>query len=167
MVRRGRPTREAFAELMHRRVRREFWGYAADEALDTDAIIREEYRAYGPHRATRPARSTPRSAPYGSCSTRKLMRHLADRKLCHVAWRGRKRLLLLPPESHYFGVSDIDRDQAADYADRKGWALEEAEKWLSPNSSTIQKRDTATNLWRCRRPGASPRDRGATRGSND
>ena len=60
---------EAFAELLHRRVRTEFWGYAADEELDNEALIREEYSGIRPAPATPPARSTRRSAPSGDCST--------------------------------------------------------------------------------------------------
>ena len=63
---------EAFAELMHRRVRTEFWGYAADEDLDNDALIREEYAGIRPAPGY-PVPSTQRSAPSGDCSTWRIM----------------------------------------------------------------------------------------------
>ena len=125
---------EAFAELLHRRVRREFWGYAADEALDTDAIIREEYRGI------RPAPGYPACPEH---TEKRTLWMLLDAE-ANAGISLTESCAMSPgaavsgyyfshPESRYFGVSDIDRDQAADYADRKGWALEEAEKWLSPN----------------------------------
>jgi 5-methyltetrahydrofolate--homocysteine methyltransferase len=125
---------EAFAELLHRRVRTEFWGYAADEDLDTPAIIREEYRGIRP-------------APgYPACPE-----HTEKRTIWELLGAEENAGLSLTescamapgaavsgyyfshPESTYFGVAEIGRDQAADYAERKGWTLEEAEKWLSPN----------------------------------
>ena len=57
------------------------------------------------------------------------------------------------PDSMYFGMAEIGRDQAQDYAKRKGWPLEEAEKWLSPTSATTPRRDRrATELQKSRSP---------------
>jgi 5-methyltetrahydrofolate--homocysteine methyltransferase len=125
---------EAFAELLHRRVRTEFWGYATDEDLDTDAIIRQEYQGIRP-------------APgYPACPE-----HTEKRTIWEVLDAEENAGISLTescamtpgaavsgyyfshPTSTYFGVAEIGRDQAADYAERKGWTLEEAEKWLSPN----------------------------------
>ncbi|MDQ4106282.1 MAG: methionine synthase [Actinomycetota bacterium] len=125
---------EAFAELMHERVRKEFWGYAADEDLDAEAIIREEYRGIRP-------------APgYPACPE-----HTEKRTLWSLLDVERNTGIILTescamwpgaavsgyyfshPDSTYFGVSDIGRDQVSDYAERKGMPLEEAEKWLAPN----------------------------------
>ena len=95
---------EAFAEHLHLRVRREFWGYAADETLDNEAMIREEYRGI------RPAPGYPACPDHtekgdlfrlAGCAAG---RHHADRELCHVARGGGERILFSHPESHYFAV---------------------------------------------------------------
>jgi 5-methyltetrahydrofolate--homocysteine methyltransferase len=125
---------EALAELMHRRVRKEFWGYAADESLDNEALIREEYTGIRP-------------APgYPACPEHTEKRTLWE--LLEVENNTGATLTescaMTPgaavsgyyfshPASTYFGVAEIGRDQAEDYAERKGWTLEEAERWLSPN----------------------------------
>ena len=125
---------EAFAELLHERVRKEFWGYATDENLDTEAIIKEEYRGIRP-------------APgYPACPEHTEKRTLWD--LLDVEKNAGISLTescamnpgaavsgyyFSHPESRYFGVSEIGRDQVKDYTGRKGMTLEEAEKWLSPN----------------------------------
>jgi len=125
---------EGFAELMHRRVRREFWGYAADETLDTEAIIREEYRGI------RPAPGYPACPEH---TEKRTLWELLDAE-ANAGIALTESCAMSPgaavsgyyfshPESRYFGVSDIGRDQAQDYAERKGWTLQEAEKWLSPN----------------------------------
>jgi len=125
---------EAFAELLHRRVRREFWGYADDEDLDTDAIIREEYRGI------RPAPGYPACPEH---TEKRTIWELLDAEE-NAGISLTESCAMTPgaavsgyyfshPESTYFGVAEIGRDQVQDYADRKGWTLEEAEKWLSPN----------------------------------
>jgi 5-methyltetrahydrofolate--homocysteine methyltransferase len=125
---------EAFAELMHRRVRTECWGYAADEDLDNEALIREEYRGIRP-------------APgYPACPE-----HTEKRTLWRLLDVENNAGIMLTescamspgaavsgyyfshPDANYFGVAEIGRDQVEDYAERKGWTLREAEKWLSAN----------------------------------
>jgi 5-methyltetrahydrofolate--homocysteine methyltransferase len=125
---------EAFAELMHRRVRTEFWGYAADEDLDNESLIREEYRGIRP-------------APgYPACPE-----HTEKRALWRLLDVENNAGIMLTescamspgaavsgyyfshPDANYFGVAEIGRDQVEDYAERKGWTLREAEKWLSAN----------------------------------
>jgi 5-methyltetrahydrofolate--homocysteine methyltransferase len=125
---------EAFAELMHRRVRTEFWGYAADEDLDNESLIREEYRGIRP-------------APgYPACPE-----HTEKRTLWRLLDVENNAGIMLTescamspgaavsgyyfshPDANYFGVAEIGRDQVEDYAERKGWTLREAEKWLSAN----------------------------------
>ncbi|HKH12323.1 MAG TPA: vitamin B12 dependent-methionine synthase activation domain-containing protein, partial [Rubrobacter sp.] len=125
---------EAFAELLHRRVRTEFWGYAADEDLETDAIIREEYRGI------RPAPGYPACPEH--TEKRTIWELLGVEENAGISLT--ESCAMTPgaavsgyyfshPDSTYFGVAEIGRDQVADYAGRKGWTLEEAEKWLSPN----------------------------------
>jgi 5-methyltetrahydrofolate--homocysteine methyltransferase len=125
---------EAFAELMHRLVRTEFWGYAANEKLDNEALIREEYRGI------RPAPGYPACPEH--TEKRTLWRLLDMEKNADITLT--ESCAMSPsaavsgyyfshPASAYFGVAEIGRDQARDYAERKGWTLGEAEKWLSAN----------------------------------
>ena len=127
---------EAFAELLHRRVRKEFWGYASDENLDPDTLIREEYRGI------RPAPGYPACPEH--TEKRKLWELLDVKENAGISLT--ESCAMTPgaavsgyyfshPDSRYFGVAEINRDQVSDYAERKGMTLEEAEKWLSPNLS--------------------------------
>ncbi len=125
---------EAFAERLHERVRREFWGYAPDEALNNQQRIREEYRGIRP-------------APgYPACPD-----HTEKRTLFSLLEVPRRigitlteSLAMCPaasvcgyyfshPESHYFGVGRLGRDQIHDYARRKGMTVAEVQRWLAPN----------------------------------
>ena len=124
---------EAFAEAMHQRVRREFWGYAPEEALAPDALIGE------PYRGIRPAPGYPAQPDHTEKAT--LFRLLeAERRIAvrltesFAMWPGSSvsGLYLAHPESYYFGVAKVERDQVEDYAARKGMAVEEAERWLAP-----------------------------------
>jgi 5-methyltetrahydrofolate--homocysteine methyltransferase len=124
---------EAFAERMHERVRREFWGYAPSEKLSAAAMIAEEYRG------VRPAPGYPAQPDHTEKGT--IFRLLdaeakAGIKLTEsfAMWPGSavSGLYFAHPESHYFGVGKVERDQVEDYAARKGWAIEEAERWLAP-----------------------------------
>ena len=125
---------EAFAELLHRRVRKEFWGYAADEKLDTESIIREEYRGI------RPAPGYPACPEHTEKRTIWELLDVENRvgitltESCAMSpGAAVSGYYFSHPESRYFGVAEIGKDQAEDYAERKGWTLEEAEKWLAPN----------------------------------
>jgi len=124
---------EAFAERMHQRVRKEFWGYAPDEALTPDALILEQYAGI------RPAPGYPAQPDHTEKAT--LFRLLdaeatAGVKLTEsfAMWPGSSvsGLYFSHPESFYFGVGKIERDQVEDYATRKGWSVAEAERWLAP-----------------------------------
>jgi 5-methyltetrahydrofolate--homocysteine methyltransferase len=125
---------EALAELMHRRVRTEFWGYAANETLDNEALLREDYRGI------RPAPGYPACPEH--TEKRTLWRLLEVEDNAGIALT--ESCAMSPgaavsgyyfshPDSQYFGVAEIGRDQVSDYAERKGWTLEETEKWLAPN----------------------------------
>ncbi|MBV8876349.1 MAG: methionine synthase [Gammaproteobacteria bacterium] len=125
---------EAAAEHFHERVRREFWGYASDEALTNEQLVREEYRGIRP-------------APgYPACPD-----HTEKAKLWQlldVEHNAGIRLTdsyamyptaavsgwyIAHPQAHYFALGKIDRDQVEDYAQRKGWTLAQAQRWLAPN----------------------------------
>ena len=125
---------EAFAELMHKRVRKEFWAYAADESLESDALIAEEYKGIRP-------------APgYPACPD-----HTEKAKLWELIKPDvnadmtiTESFSMYPassvsgwyfsnPQSRYYAVAKINREQVEDYAKRKGMTMAEAERWLSPN----------------------------------
>ncbi|MFI5013925.1 MAG: vitamin B12 dependent-methionine synthase activation domain-containing protein, partial [Hyphomicrobiales bacterium] len=124
---------EAFAEKLHQLVRKEYWGYAADEALSSEELIKETYRGI------RPAPGYPAQPDHTEKAT--LFHLLGAEKRAGVRltesfamWPGPSvsGLYLAHPEAHYFGVAKIERDQIEDYARRKGWSVAEAERWLAP-----------------------------------
>jgi 5-methyltetrahydrofolate--homocysteine methyltransferase len=124
---------EALAERLHQRVRREFWGYAADEALTPADLVGEKYRGI------RPAPGYPSQPDHSEKAT--LFALLDGERTIGVRltesfamWPGASvcGLYFSHPESHYFGVGRIERDQVEDYAQRKRWTIEQAEKWLAP-----------------------------------
>ena len=127
---------------MHARVRREFWGYAPDEALAPDALLLEEYAGI------RPAPGYPAQPDHTEKAT--LFRLLDAERTAGVMltesyamWPGSSvsGLYFSHPESFYFGVGKIERDQVEDYAARKGWSLGEAERWLAPVLNYIPAQD--------------------------
>ncbi len=125
---------EALAERMHERVRRELWGYAPQERLDGAALIGEQYRGI------RPAPGYPACPEHSEKAT---LWQLLDPER-NAGIRLTESFAMYPtaavsgfyfshPQAHYFGVGQIDRDQVASYAQRKGWSLAEAQRWLAPN----------------------------------
>jgi 5-methyltetrahydrofolate--homocysteine methyltransferase len=124
---------EALAERMHERVRRELWAYAKGEKLTSEDLIAEQYRGI------RPAPGYPAQPDHTEKGT--IFRLLdAEAKAgiqlteSFAMWPGAavSGLYFAHPESHYFGVGKVERDQVEDYARRKGWTLDEAERWLGP-----------------------------------
>ncbi len=124
---------EAFAEYLHLRVRKELWGYAADEDLSAEALIREDYRGI------RPAPGYPAQPDH---TEKRTLFELLDAEAAtgirltesYAMWPGSSvsGLYFSHPDAHYFGVGRIERDQVVDYAQRKGWDVKEAERWLAP-----------------------------------
>jgi 5-methyltetrahydrofolate--homocysteine methyltransferase len=125
---------EAFAERLHQRVRKEFWGYAADETMPNEELVKEKYRGI------RPAPGYPACPDHTEKGL--LFKLLGVEK--NTVLRLTESYAMWPasavsgwyfahPKSRYFGVGKIGKDQVEDYAKRKGWTLEMAEKWLSPN----------------------------------
>ncbi len=124
---------EAFAEKLHEMVRLELWGYASEEKLEPDDLIAEKYRGI------RPAPGYPAQPDHTEKTTLfalldataktgiELTESLAMSPASSVSG-----LYLAHPQSEYFGVGKIDRDQVEDYARRKGWDVATAERWLSP-----------------------------------
>ena len=124
---------EAFAERMHERVRKEFWAYAADEAYSPEGLLAEEYRGI------RPAPGYPAQPDHTEKATLFSLLQAERRtgvKLTEsfAMWPGSSvsGLYFSHPDAHYFGVAKVERDQVEDYAERKGMAITEVERWLGP-----------------------------------
>jgi 5-methyltetrahydrofolate--homocysteine methyltransferase len=125
---------EAFAERLHERVRKEYWGYAADEDLDNVALVDEKYQGI------RPAPGYPACPDHTEKAT--LFNLLEAEARAEISLTESYAMYpgaavagwyLWHPESRYFGVGKINRDQVEDYAVRKGMDLAEIERWLAPN----------------------------------
>jgi 5-methyltetrahydrofolate--homocysteine methyltransferase len=124
---------EAFAEAMHRKVRTELWGYAPEEALTNEELIAEKYQGI------RPAPGYPAQPDH---TEKRTLFDLLDAENATGMWLTESYAMSPPasvsglyfshPQSHYFGVGKIEHDQVEDYAKRKGWSVEMAEKWLAP-----------------------------------
>ncbi|MDP2562701.1 methionine synthase [Psychrobium sp. 1_MG-2023] len=124
---------EAFAEHMHERVRKEFWGYASDETLDNEALIREKYKGIRPAPGY-PAcpDHTEKALLWDLLTPDKDIELNITESFAMFPTAAVSGWYFANPESRYFGVSDIKRDQVEDYAKRKGMSIEETERWLSP-----------------------------------
>jgi len=124
---------EAMAEMLHERVRREYWGYARDEAFAPQELIGE------PYDGIRPAPGYPAQPDH---TEKRTLFSLLDAEAATgvtltesmAMWPGSSvsGLYIGNPESYYFGVGKVERDQVVDYAARKGMDVEEAERWLAP-----------------------------------
>jgi 5-methyltetrahydrofolate--homocysteine methyltransferase len=123
---------EAFAELLHVRVRREFWGYARDEALDITALVAESYQGIRPAPGY-PAcpDHTEKGSLFSCLPAAKIDMQLTE---SYAMWPASavSGFYLAHPQARYFAVGKIARDQVVDYARRKGQAVSEAERWLAP-----------------------------------
>ena len=125
---------EAFAEKLHELVRKEYWGYAKDENLDSESLIKEKYQGI------RPAPGYPACPDHTEKGT---LWELLDAEN-KIGLKLTESFAMYPtaavsgfyfahPEARYFGLGKIDKDQVTDYAKRKGMDFETAERWLSPN----------------------------------
>ena len=124
---------EAFAERLHELVRKDLWGYAADEVLDNNDLIDEKYQGI------RPAPGYPACPDH---TEKGLLWQLLEPEK-NAGMTITESFAMLPtaavsgfyfahPESRYFGLGKINRDQVEDYAERKGWTMDVAERWLAP-----------------------------------
>jgi 5-methyltetrahydrofolate--homocysteine methyltransferase len=125
---------EAFAERLHERVRKEFWGHEDDESLSNEDLIAERYRGI------RPAPGYPACPDHTEKQTIWELLDVEENagiKLTEsmAMWPGAavSGVYYSHPDSQYFVVGRLARDQVVDYAERKGWTLAEAERWLSAN----------------------------------
>ena len=124
---------EAAAEALHERTRKEFWGYVGDEALSTEDLIKERYQGI------RPAPGYPCQPDHTEKETIFRLLGASERigteltsSFAMTPPASVSGLYFSHPESVYFAVGRIERDQVADYAARKGWEVSKAEKWLGP-----------------------------------
>ncbi len=125
---------EAFAELMHKKMRTVFWGYSKDEKFTTDELIKEEYAGI------RPAPGYPAQPDH---TEKPLLFKLLDvekntgitftESMAMFPTAAVSGLYFAHPDSHYFGIGKIAKDQVEDYAKRKAITLQETERWLGPN----------------------------------
>ncbi len=125
---------EAFAEYLHKEVRKDIWGYSPDEDLSNDDLIREKYQGI------RPAPGYPACPEHTEKGTLwELMdvEKAIDMSLTtsYAMWPGASvsGMYFSHPDARYFAIAQIQQDQVDSYADRKGWDMLEAEKWLGPN----------------------------------
>ena len=133
---------EAFAERLHERVRTELWGYANAERLDNEALIAERYAGI------RPAPGYPACPDHTEKQTLWDLLDVRRRTGIELTesmamWPGAavSGWYFAHPESQYFVVGRLGRDQVEDYAARKGWTLAEAERWLAPNLGYLPDED--------------------------
>ncbi|WP_122082112.1 methionine synthase [Vibrio coralliirubri] len=125
---------EAFAEYLHKQVRKDIWGYSPDEDLSNDDLIREKYQGI------RPAPGYPACPEHTEKGT--LWELMDVEKAINMSlttsyamWPGASvsGMYFSHPDARYFAIAQIQQDQVDSYADRKGWDMLEAEKWLGPN----------------------------------
>ncbi len=123
---------EAFAERMHERVRKEFWGYSTSETLKNDELIKEKYQGI------RPAPGYPACPEHTEKKTLWTLLDVDNNANIELT----ESMAMMPaaavsgwyfshPQSKYFGLGEIDADQVKDYTERKGWNVVEADRWLS------------------------------------
>ncbi len=124
---------EGFAELMHEEVRKQYWGYAADENFSNDQLIKEAYQGI------RPAPGYPACPEHSEKETLFALLNAKEEIGCELT----DSYAMYPassvsgwyfahPEARYFALGKIDKDQVEDYAQRKGWDMTKAERWLRP-----------------------------------
>jgi 5-methyltetrahydrofolate--homocysteine methyltransferase len=141
---------EALAEMMHKKVRKQYWGYSSDENLDNEDLIKENYTGI------RPAPGYPANPDHTEKRTLfnllevekstgiKLTESFAMYPAASVSG-----LYFSHPESEYYTVGKIGKDQVLDYQKRKGMSVAEVERWLSPNlnySGTAETEKTITDM---------------------
>ncbi|MFA6061647.1 MAG: methionine synthase [Gallionella sp.] len=124
---------EAFAELLHKKVRQEYWGYATEEGLDNDALIAEKYRGIRPAPGYPACPEHSEKGPLFAMldATRRAGISITD-SFAMLPTAAVSGFYFSHPEAKYFATGKIDRDQVASYAERKGWDIDTAERWLAP-----------------------------------
>ncbi|ELA4931695.1 methionine synthase [Vibrio vulnificus] len=125
---------EAFAEYLHERVRKEIWGYAADENLSNEELIREKYQGIRPAPGYPACPEHTEKGPLWELLNVEATIGMSLTS-SYAMWPGASvsGWYFSHPDSRYFAIAQIQQDQVESYAERKGWDLLEAEKWLGPN----------------------------------
>jgi len=124
---------EAFAEALHARVRREFWGYGKDEALSNEELIREKYRGIRPAPGYPACPDHTEKGPLFSLLDATRVGISLTESYAMLPAAAVSGFYLSHPGSTYFAVGKVAKDQVEDYAVRKGMTIAEAERWLAPN----------------------------------
>jgi len=124
---------EAFAESLHKRVRKEFWAYASDETFSNEELIREVYQGIRPA-AGYPAcpDHTEKAAIFDLLQAEEKVGISLTENYAMMPAASVSGLYFSHPQSRYFAIQQIGEDQLQDYARRKGWSEDEARRWLSP-----------------------------------
>jgi 5-methyltetrahydrofolate--homocysteine methyltransferase len=122
---------EAFAELMHKKVRKEFWGYAKHEDLKNEELIKEEYAGIRPAPGY-PAQPdhTEKNTIWKLLDVEKNTGIILTESLAMVPTAAVSGLYFAHPQSHYFGIGKLNKEQIEDYAKRKNMSVEDIERWL-------------------------------------
>jgi len=124
---------EAFAEHMHWRVRREFWGFAKEESLNNEQLVNEEYRGIRPAPGYPACPDHTEKGPlFELLKAPENASIIVTESYAMVPTAAVSGFYFSHPEADYFAVGKIGKDQVEDYSKRKGWTLEETEKWLAP-----------------------------------
>ena len=127
---------EAFAELMHAKIRKELWGYAPQEAFNNEELIRESYQGIRPAPGY-PAcpEHTEKGILFDLLEVEKNTGISLTESFAMYPAASVSGFYFMHEEAKYFGLGKIEKDQVESYASRKGWTIEQAEKWLAPNLS--------------------------------
>ena len=127
---------EAFAEYLHQQTRKDYWGFAADETLGSDDLIREKYQGIRPAPGY-PAcpEHTEKAAIWALMNVEQEIGMELTSSYAMYPGAAVSGWIFSHPDSRYFAVATIQQDQVEDYAKRKGWDMQTAERWLGPNIS--------------------------------
>ena len=125
---------EAFAEYLHQQTRKEYWGFAADETLDNNDLIREKYQGIRPAPGY-PAcpEHTEKAAIWDLMNVEQEIGMELTSSYAMYPGAAVSGWIFSHPDSRYFAIATIQQDQVEDYAERKGWDMLTAERWLGPN----------------------------------
>jgi 5-methyltetrahydrofolate--homocysteine methyltransferase len=124
---------EAFTELLHERVRKEYWGYAPEEKLSNGELLAEKYRGIRPAPGYPACPDHTEKGPLFDLLEASEAGMMLTESYAMLPAASVSGFYLSHPDARYFAVDKIGEDQAADYARRKALALEQTERWLAPN----------------------------------
>ena len=124
---------EAFAEVLHKKTRTKFWGYVKDETLSNEELIKENYVGIRPAPGYPACPDHTEKGPlFAVLNASENAGIIITESFAMVPTAAVSGFYFAHPESTFFAVGKIGKDQVEDYAKRKGWTVEETEKWLAP-----------------------------------